>query len=430
MYDVGIIGGKVYIDKAFVLTNVYIENEKIAEISDKELECKKTIDAKGLVVLPGFIDTHVHFELGVGSNVSKDNFIDGSKEAALGGVTTFIDFLDPVKKADSIDEEFEKRLKKADGSIVDWAFHTTIANPTSSPDEIFDYSLKHGINSIKLFTTYADTDRRTYEDYIDRLLQVSKSAGCRVIIHAEKDDLINKSKEILVKDHSDARPVACEFDEVMELCQMAKAADGLLYIVHTNCGSTVQAIKHEYGAQLAHGNIVLESCPHYFLLNSDVLSLPDGYKYTMTPPLRPENERKLMVENVDAITTIGTDHCPYLREQKAHKYTSQIPMGIGGIRYSFLAMYNMFGYDILDRYTSGPALTFGLKSKGALKKGMDADVVLFNEKSKTTVEDDMSVYFGETFNGAIEMVLSRGETVNDHGEILSHRGKYVWREKL
>lgn len=430
MYSIGIINGEVYIDGKFARTNLYIDGEKIALISAEILNCQKIIDATGLKVLPGFIDPHVHFALGVGKNVSKDDFVAGSKEAALGGVTTYIDFLDPVKKASEISFEFEKRNKMAEGTVVDYAFHTTIANPTDDGEAIFEESLKRGINSVKLFTTYADTDRRTYEDYIYTLLEASKKCQGRVIVHAEKDDLINKSKEILVKDHEKSRPTACEYEEVLELAEMVKKTDGNLYIVHTNCGSTVVAIKHEYGSQLAHGNIVLESCPHYFLLNSDRLSLPDGYKYTMTPPIRPEKERLLMVENIDAITTIGTDHCPYLKEQKNHRFTSEIPMGIGGIRYSFLAMYSMFKFNIVDKFTSGPANVYGLKSKGVLKPGMDADVVLFNENSFTTVDDEMSVYDKSVFEGSIDLVLNRGHIVNDHGKILDHTGKYIFRDRL
>ena len=430
MHDIGIINGELYIDGKFEKKNLYIDGETIAEITDRKIKSIKTIDARGLKVLPGFIDPHVHFELGVGANVSKDNFYDGSKEAALGGVTTYIDFLDPVKDAVDIPKEFDKRNNLAKESIVDYAFHTTIANPDSEPDEINQESLKLGINSIKLFTTYADTDRRTFEDYIYRLLESSKKCKTRVIVHAEKDELINKSKEILIKDHEAARPVACEYEEVMELAEMTKNTGGNLYIVHTNCGSTVVAIKHEYGSQLAHGNIVLESCPHYFLLNSDALSRPDGYKFTMTPPIRPEKERCLMVENIDAITTIGTDHCPYTREQKKHKFTSQVPMGVGGLRYSFLGMYSLFGFNIVDKFTSGPAKVYGLKQKGALREGLDADVILFNENEKTVVEDDMSVYYDNTFQGRIDLVINRGSIVNDHGKILEHRGKYISRKEL
>ena len=127
MSDLGIKNGFVYLDGELQKINLYIKNEKISAISTDEFKCEKIVDAAGRYVLPGFIDPHVHFSLGVGNNISKDDFEEGSKEAALGGVTTYIDFLDPIKKADEISLEFEKRRKMAAKSYVDYAFHATIA---------------------------------------------------------------------------------------------------------------------------------------------------------------------------------------------------------------------------------------------------------------------------------------------------------------
>lgn len=434
MYDLGIENGYVYIGnngkQQFENLHVYSKGEKIAVLSSEKLPCKNQIDAEGKYVLPGFIDPHVHFALGVGKNVSKDDFYTGSIEAALGGVTTYIDFLDPIKKANEIAGEFTKRKEMAQESIVDYAFHTTIANPQDEAEEIFQESLRFGINSVKLFTTYADTDRRTYDDYIASLLAASAKVGGKVVIHAENDDLITHRSDILVKNHEKSRPVITENVEVMKLAQMTRATGGHLYIVHVSAGSSVELLKKNFEQELRTKQIILESCPHYFLLNADCLSRPDGYKFTMTPPIRPEKERELLAENIDAITTIGTDHCPYTKEQKEHIYTSQIPMGIGGIRYSFLNMYQEFGFSILDKFTSGPALAYGLQSKGSLLPGKDADIVIFNTKEMTRVSDEMSVYHGKELRGSIEMVFARGTLCNDKGKCMQHKGNYVERQGM
>lgn len=429
VYELGIENGTVYVGDTFRKLNVYIKNEKIAALSEEKQPCQKKINVEGKSVLPGFIDPHVHFALGVGENVSKDDFYTGSIEAAYGGVTTYIDFLDPVKTGNEIPIEFQKRNKLAEKSLVDYAFHTTIANPTDSPQSIFENSLAFGINSVKLFTTYADTDRRTYDDYILNLLKESNKIGGIVVIHAENDDLIDKRKDIPVKDHAKARPPLSENVEVMKLAQMAKAVSGYLYLVHVSAGSSVALLKHNFEKELKSHQIILESCPHYFLLNEDCLAKEDGYKYTMTPPIRPEKDRKLLVENVDWISTIGTDHCPYTKAQKEQKVTSQIPMGIGGIRYSFLNMYQLYGFQILPKFTKAPANAYGLKEKGEILPGMDADVVIFDKNGTTTVNDEMSVYDKKTYKGAVETVLVRGSIVVDRGQIFSHTGKYIRRDK-
>ena len=430
MYELGIEDGNVYVDGSFHKMNIYTENGRIALLSDEKQACENKLSADGKYVLPGFIDPHVHFALGVGENISQDDFYAGSLNAALGGVTTYIDFLDPVKTGEQIGAEFNKRSEMAEKSIVDYAFHTTIANPTDSPEEIFDRSLSVGINSVKLFTTYADTDRRTYDDYIYKLLCESRKKGGIVVIHAENDDLIEKRKDIPVKDHSNSRPVLSENVEVMKLSQMAQASGGHLYIVHVSAGSSAALIKKNFGKELKNHQIILESCPHYFLLNDERLADPDGYKYTMTPPLRPERDRLLLNENIDAISTIGTDHCPYSKHRKEHEFTSEIPMGIGGIRYSFLNMYGLYGFDILPKFTTGPAHAYGLKSKGEILPGMDADIVIFNDKDTTVVNDEMSVYNGKKLKGRIETVFSRGTVVADDGRTFDHKGSYIRRGEL
>ena len=427
MYDVGIEHGKVYVDGTFHDMNVYIKGETIRALTTGICECSKRINAQGKFVLPGFIDPHVHFSLGVGANMSKDDFYSGSVEAAYGGVTTYIDFLDPIKKTEEIKREFESRLSLASKSVVDYAFHATVANPTSDSLELIKECKKYGIDSIKLFTTYADTDRRTYDDTIYELLKASKEENAKIVIHAENDDLINHGKDILVKDHERARATICENVEVLKLAQLARKSGGNLYIVHVSAGSSVKLLSEIFKEELESHQITLESCPHYFLLNSSLLEKEDGYKYTMTPPIRPEEERVLLNQYKQYISTIGTDHCPYTKEQKAHTYTSEVPMGIGGIRYSFLNMYSLYGFQCLNLFTKGPAEAYHLEKKGVLLPGYDADLVIFDPSKTTVVDDEMSVYDKKELQGSIESVLVRGSLVLYKQQLIEHNGRYIRR---
>jgi len=101
--DIGILNGKVYIDGEVYEENLYIKNGKVDTITKSFLPCKSEIDAKGKLILPGFIDPHTHFHLTVGTNTSKDDFYQGSINGGLGGITTYIDFLDPIKQADQFE---------------------------------------------------------------------------------------------------------------------------------------------------------------------------------------------------------------------------------------------------------------------------------------------------------------------------------------
>lgn len=429
MFDLGIENGNVYIDGKFQICNLYIKDGKIAALSKEFMDAKKKISADNKKVLPGFIDPHVHFALGVKDSITKDDFYTGSIEALYGGVTTVIDFVDPIKTVNQLEEKYQSRQKLASKSLVDYAFHATIANPSDLAKDVIQAVKSYGMTSIKLFTTYADTDRRTYDAYIYDLLSLSKKEQVKIVIHAENDALIWKKDEILIADLEHSRPVLSETTEVMKLALMAKETDGELYIVHVSAGSTVELLNKNFAKEMEEENIILESCPHYFLKTRDRLEGENGYKYTMTPPLRSEKESQILREQINHITTIGTDHCSYTKEQKEKTYTKDTCMGVGGIRYSFLNMYELFGDKIIDKFTKNPAQVYGLKDKGSLLPGYDADIVLFDPNATTIVSDEMSIYAKETKQGKIAMVLRGGTICIDNDTLQENlpKGNYIKR---
>ncbi len=414
--DFGILNGRVYLNGEFIFANLYCKNRKIDTITASFLPCEKEYDADGKLVLPGFIDPHVHFQLSVGANTSKDDFYLGSVKGALGGITTYIDFLDPVKSTQELEAAFAKRLELASVSATDYSFHTTIANPTDEPEKLLRAGRELGMPSLKLFTTYSSSGRRTYDGYIDRLLECSRELESRIVIHAENDDLVSVAADILVKEHEASRPVISERSEVIKLAELAKERDGLLYIVHISAGSTVEALVQHYSPELKNGTILLESCPHYFLKTSDCYLQEDGYRYTMTPPLRGKSEQKLLRDYIDSINVIGTDHCPFDADLKNARYTSQIPMGVGGIEYSFANMFTEFGAAILPKYTQAPAMAYGLyPQKGTLLPGADADIVIYDDRVSTLITEEDSIYQGRQLKGRVEQVFLGGNLIVEKG---------------
>lgn len=426
--DVGILNGKVYIDGEVYEENLYIKNGKVDTITKSFLPCKSEINAKGKLILPGFIDPHTHFHLTVGANTSKDDFYQGSINGALGGVTTYIDFLDPIKQADQFEAALNNRLFLAKSSVTDYSFHSTIANPTDEAAVMLQAGLREGIPSLKLFTTYSNTDRRTFDYYIDDLLKESKELKSRIVIHAENDHMVKTGPHILIKDHEKSRPVISERTEIIKLAEMAKERDGQLYIVHVSAGSSVESLAVNYKKQLTNKNIILESCPHYFWLNSNIYSAEDGYKYTMTPPLRDEKEQELIRQHFEDFTVIATDHCPFELSLKKKEYTSLIPMGVGSIRYSFITMFTLYGRRAISKFTDEPAKAYGLyPRKGHLMPGADGDIVIFNEEVKETIDDLESIYYGMEVKGKVTDVFLRGKQIIKEGIFTGGSGEFIKR---
>ncbi|WP_040194552.1 dihydroorotase [Clostridium culturomicium] len=432
-YDLAIINGKIYQDGDFVNSNLYIRDGMIVNVSTDSFEAERTYDAKGNYVLPGFIDPHVHFNLRVGGGrASSDDFHSGSITAAYGGVTTYIDFLDPVEDRHQLKEAFENRMMDAKDSVIDYGFHSTIANFKDDEEGFINDIKGLGISSIKFFTTYSSSNRMTFHNTIRNLLNICKNENVLLLSHSEDDHLIKEGK-FSVRAHGENRPTISETVEVLALAEMTRETEGKMYIVHVSSGRTLERVKENYG-DILNKSFFIESCPQYFYLSKDNYEKENGYLYTMAPPLRSRKEADILEDNIDFVDTIGTDHCPFTSIEKNKETLDLIPMGIGGIEHSFQLMYTAFGDKVIDKFTKNPAKLHGLyPKKGSLIIGADADIVIFNPNDEYKIEEshsrcDYDLYRGIKVKGRIITTISRGRIIMDKGQLLCDEGgEYVKR---
>lgn len=433
MYDLFFKGGLVYLDGQFVLTNLGVTDEKITYIGVEDLPAKKVIDVSGKRIIPGLIDPHVHFALNCGTVESVDDFYYGSKTAAYGGVTTIIDFLDPSRNAEELEQTFNERVEQAKNCNVDYHFHACIKEPNGN---LVNYVLKMkqlGINTIKLFTTYSETHRRTYDQDIIKLLELSKQYNFLVCAHIEKDELIKHDEGLTYKDLPNARPSEAETEEALKLCAYAIATGGYLYMVHCSSGYTLKKIVELYKDSIGK-NIFIESCPQYFIFDKRVFDNEDGYKFTFAPPLRSEEEKLLLRENFDYLSAIGTDHCSFnLEDKKSHPLLKGHPLGVGGIETSFLLLNKMFGDKVIDKMSKNVASIERLPGKGEIKVGNDADLVILEDETqiigKPHGRADYSIYEGLQVNSKVVLTLCRGKFVLENGVFIENKGQLVDCEK-
>jgi len=433
MFDLGIINGRIYIEGHWYEGNLYIKDDKISTISHAVLEAKEEYDAKGRDILPGFIDPHVHFKITNNKHTSVDDFYTGSRAAAFGGITTYIDFLDPVKNTVGLKKTFNERRALAKDSVIDYAFHATIADLKEEPISFINEAKILGIPTIKLFTTYSGSNRCTKDRTIDRLLRNTKQTGTLILAHAENDGLLIEGEKIHVVQHESSRPALAEISEVIKLAEMTKYREGCMYIVHTNCGTTVERLKENYNCIL-NKDFIIESCPQYFILSSSKYLQRDGYLYTMIPPLRNDREVKKLNHQIDNVFTIGTDHCPYNSTEKNKEFINDIPMGIGSVEYSFPIMYERFGEKVIDKFTKNPAMVHGLyPRKGTLLPGADADIVVFDENAQYIIKEnhsnvDYNIYKDMEITGKVCTTISKGKFIVKDGVFLGGKGQYLTRE--
>ncbi len=432
-YDKAIKHGRVFVDGHFIHTNVYIKQGKIKTLSTKDCDAHETCDAQGMDVLPGLIDPHVHFELDLGFIQSVDDFYHGSVAGAYGGITSFIDFLDPVDTNEGLIEAFNRRKKRAENSLLDYTFHATFKNPKDDLETMVKTMLSLGIKTLKVFTTYSDSDRRTYDEDIIQLLTLSAKYHFVLLVHVENDDLITLDDAFKVKDLPISRPTESETNEALKLAGYVNQFGGSLYMVHTSSGNTLEALKKRY-SNILNKNFFIESCPQYFTFNRDKLTQDDGYLYTFAPPLRDEEERRKLFQYEHMIDTFGTDHCAFMRQDKKQDLLRAIPLGIGGIEHSFSVMRHHLGDSVIPRMSERVAEIHQLAYKGRIQENYDADLAVFKPRKNHVITEnharsDYSVYTNCLSAGEVMHTMVRGEWVLKDRQIYHRQGQWIERRQ-
>ncbi len=414
MYDLRIMNGQVYINNTFIKTNVYITKERIVNITEEVLDAKESLNVSDCLVMPALIDPHVHFHLDLGKIHSRDDFLSGSLQAAFGGITTIIDFLDPVDNPKDLEIAYNKRLEDANKSIVDYFFHATIKNPQCDLEAFVQKMKALGIHSLKLFTTYSDSDRRTYDEDIIELLKLSEKYKFLLLAHIENDELITINDDFSYLDLNKSRPTISETKEALKLASYVRKYGGYLYMVHLSSGYTLEKLIEEY-SDIINKRFFIESCPHYFTLTSECLNKEDGYLYTLAPPLRSMDELIKLKNNFDYIYAIGTDHCAFYKEDKNKYRLKDIPLGIGGVEYSFDIMYRLFGNQVINKMSKNIFKLYNIKDRGEISIGKLANLFVY-DLTDNVIDDfhgitDYSPYKNMERLGRVIHTINRGKFI-------------------
>ncbi len=437
-----------------IVADVLIKNKSIALIGNnipKPLSAY-VIDAKGKYIIPGGIDPHVHLDLPTPAGNSSDDFYTGSKAAIAGGTTSFIDFVTP-SKGESLIKALNERKAVAANSLADYSFHMGITWwNVSLKSEIKQCIEKEGIISFKTYLAYKGSIGISYDELFEAMKVVAKYNGM-ITVHCEDGDKVLELQKQLIKEgktspryHALSRPAEVEAEAVEKVLQMAKKTKCKTYLVHISAALSMQKIK-EYNLP----NVVAETCPHYLLLNEGVYG-NDNFetaKYVISPPLRSVDDNKVLWEKLsdNSIKTIGTDHCPFnlIGQKDAGKDNFvQIPNGAGSIEYRLSLLYT---YGVLTGKISKEqwvALTsanaaeiFGLSNKGKICSCYDADIVIWNPETESTINlrsqyqrCDSNIYEGFKLKGKAEIVISKGHIVFDNGNfgIKGIKGEFMSRK--
>ena len=451
--DLALNGGTVVNADGRCQANVGIRAGRIAALTAEPLAASRVIDATGQLVLPGAIDSHVHFQLkqgqGASATVTEDNYVTGPISAARGGVTTFIDFAIHPRAVPPLDYLTERMEMAAEGSCIDYAFHAGIVDPRPEIIEQFPAIMDLGIPSFKFFVTYRKWGFAVDLGFLMAAMQKIHSLGGMACLHAEQDEILewlrtqNAAQPDLMY-HSLTRPDFSEEIAIYEAAVLSRETGCPLYIVHLTSAKGLQVVKR---AKADGVPITTETCPHYLAFSHEVFNRPEGVLYTMTPPLRaPGNSEALWAGLADgSISVVSSDHNALgATVKRSRPHFLDVPPGLAGTETLLPYLYSegvaknrITAERLVELLASAPARIYGLANKGAIRVGLDADVVLLDPRAEYVVRATdqylpvgFTIFEGMTFTGRPTLTISQGKVIVEQGKFTGApgSGRFIQRK--
>ncbi|OQB25473.1 MAG: D-hydantoinase [Firmicutes bacterium ADurb.Bin182] len=443
-------GGTVVNADGCKRADVLIEDEVIACVGERPVNVDEVIDASGCYVFPGFIDTHTHFDLDLGTVTTADDFKTGTLSALLGGTTTVLDFA-TQERGGTLEQALAAWHKKALGSACNYGFHMAIASWNERTFKEMETMSRLGVTSYKMYMVYEGL--RMDDGSIYSAMKRANDVGAIIGMHCENWDVLKKMIDEVKQagvtkayGHPLSRPDTVEAEAIARYMRIAELAKAPSYVVHL---STREGLYEANRARSRGQKVYLETCPQYLILTDDCYLEPDGAKFVMSPPLRKKEDNDALWDAIKnhEIDFIGTDHCSFTMEQKdlGREDFSKIPNGSAGVQDRARLIFT-YGVkkgcltleDMAGLLSENAARLFGMYPKrGVIKEGSVADIVVWDPKStgrisfRTNAHNcDNSPYEGICYAGTAKHVLLGGiHAVKDTTAVVKNAGSFIIRDR-
>ena len=433
--------------------DVLVDQGKIIEIG-QGLKGDRVLDATGCYVMPGGIDPHTHLEMPFMGTYSADDFESGTRAALAGGTTMVVDFVLPGQGQGLMDAA-QMWHNKSTRANCDYSYHMAITWWGQKVWEDMEASVKAGMTSFKHFMAYKGALMVNDDEMYQSFKRVGDLGGL-AMVHSENGDVVAELTAKLIAEgnvgpeaHAYSRPPQVEGEATNRAIMIADMAGVPLYVVHTSCEDSREAIrrarmqgKRVWGEPLIQHLTLDES--EYFNADWD-----HAARRVMSPPFRNKKHQDSLWAGLQSgsLSCVATDHCAFTTEQKRFglKSFASIPNGTGGLEdrmpmlwthgvnsgrltpNEFVAVTSTNIAKILNCYPK----------KGAVLVGADADLVVWDPKKEKTISAasqqsaiDYNVFEGQKVVGLPRYTLSRGRVGFEDGKVIPKEGhgQFVARE--
>ncbi len=452
MADLIVRGGTVVTAPGSRVADIAVDGGRISavepDLRGPSATAREVVDATGLLVLPGVVDVHTHTR--VASGAEPDRFFTDSVSAAFGGTTTFLAFNNPgtgssPAAARSLGAGLREWRAATDGdSAVDVGLSLVITAGQEDPVGELPWVIEAGVPTLKAFMVY---DFGVDDATLLLALAAAGDHGGMLEVHCENRTILESltarhlaAGEVAPRFHASSRPPYVEAEATARAIALARAADAPLYVVHLSSAAALAALRqaHDRGQP-----VFAETCPHYLTLTDERYEGPpeEAARFVISPPLRPAGNPEALWDAVadGALALVATDHVPdrvAVEKQSWRASFDRISNGGPGIETLLTLVYDAGVATgripierLVDVLATTPARLFGLRSKGAIEVGRDADLVLFDPAARRTIRaadlhhaSDYTPYEGRPVRGAVRSTIVRGAFVVRDGAFVGRRG--------
>jgi dihydroorotase len=424
MLDLIIKNGNCYINEDFQVTDIAIKEKKIVKIGKIEESSKETIDAKGLIVLPGCIDTQVHFRE-PGSTDAED-LNSGSKAAILGGITSVFEMPNTNPPTSNL-IEFQKKIDLAKNRMfTNHAFYFG-ATPDNS-NELSNLKNLVGCCGVKLFAGSSTGDLLVdKEKDIEKIFEHTSKV---VAVHSEDEEILNTNKKLIkdgdVHSHPVWRSEECAISSTRRIVRIAERYKKKAHILHITTKQEIDFLSQH------KGNITFEITPQHLTIFAPDCYDKLGTYAQMNPPIRDKSHYDRLWYGVrnNLNDTIGSDHAPHLKENKEKIYPNS-PSGMPGVQTLLPIMLNHVNdgkltiKQLIRLICENPIKIFNIKDKGFIRESFDADLTIIDMNKISTIDNNniaskcgWTPFHGKKVKGFPVYTIVNGITKMKNGSIL------------